>query len=211
MDKKPITVLGESFVVDPGPKTLEWWVGDGPKKQKIVSVERGGESEVTLDVPKGTVIKPEGGGEGEGNGEGEKKPEPKPEKPAVPGRTQRIGGIALGGAGVLAIGVSSIMTLSARSKYNDALDMYCNGMTNQCSTQGLDITHDARSTANTATVIFLVGVAAVGGGVALYLLAPKASSASSDDEGGGGDEEAMRYIVPSVSPEGAGLVYGGRF
>jgi tetratricopeptide (TPR) repeat protein len=211
MDKKPITVLGEAFVVDPGPKTLEWWVGNGPKKQKIVSVERGGESEVTLDVPKGTVIKPEGGGEGDGKGDGngDVEPTPEPEKASVPGRAQRIGGIALGGAGVLAIGVSSVMTLSARGKYNDALDMYCNGMKNTCNAQGLDITHDARSTANTATVIFLVGVAAVGGGVALYLLAPKASSASPDDEGG--DEEAMRYVVPSVSPEGAGLVYGGRF
>jgi tetratricopeptide (TPR) repeat protein len=211
MDKKPITVLGQAFVVDPGPKTLEWWVGDGPKKQKIVAVERGGESEVTLDVPKGTVIKPDkGDGDGDGGGGGDEKPVTKT-KAAVPGRTQRIGGIALGGAGVLAIGVSSIMTLSARGKYNDALDMYCNGMTNQCDPQGLDITHDARSTANTATVIFLVGVAAVGGGVALYLLAPKATSASSSEEDGGEEEEAMRYIVPSVSPEGAGLVYGGRF
>jgi hypothetical protein len=213
MDKKPVTVLGEAFVVDPGPKTLEWWVGDGPKKQKIVAVERGGESEVTLDVPKGTVIKPdkgEGGGDGGGNGGGGGDDKtPATQKVAVPGRTQRIGGIALGGAGVLAIGVSSIMTLSARGKYNDALDMYCGGMTNMCDAQGLDITHDARSTANAATVIFLVGVAAVGGGVALYLLAPKASSASDDE--GGGEEEAMRYVVPSISPEGGGLVYGGRF
>ena len=211
MDKKPITVLGEAFVVDPGPKTLEWWVGNGPKKQKIVAVERGGESEVTLDVPKGTIVKPENGegGDGKGDGNGDDK-KPTPAKASVPGRAQRIGGIALGGAGVLAIGVSSVMTLSARGDYNDALDMYCNGMTNMCEPQGLTITHDARSTANTATVIFLVGVAAVGGGVALYLLAPKASSASSDDEGGG-EEEAMRYVVPSVSPEGAGLVYGGRF
>lgn len=210
MDKKPITVLGEAFVVDPGPKTLEWWVGDGPKKQKIVAIERGGESEVTLDIPKGTVVKPEKGegGDGTGDGNGEEK-KAVPERAAVPGRAQRIGGIALGGAGVLAIGVSSVMTLSARGKYNDALDMYCNGMKNMCNPQGLAITQDARSTANTATVIFLVGLAAVGGGVALYLLAPSASSASSDDEGS--EEEAMRYVVPSVSPEGAGLVYGGRF
>jgi tetratricopeptide (TPR) repeat protein len=212
MDRRPITVLGEAFVVDPGPKTLEWWVGDGPKKQKIIAVERGGESEVTLDVPKGTVIKPDkgdgdgDGGGGGGDGGGDK--QPAKTKAAVPGRTQRIGGIALGGAGVLAIGVSSIMTLSARGKYNDALDMYCGGATNMCDPQGLDITHDARSTANTATVIFLVGVAAVGGGVALYLLAPKATSASSNEDS---EEEAMRYVVPSVSPEGAGLVYGGRF
>jgi tetratricopeptide (TPR) repeat protein len=219
MDKKPVTVLGEAFVVDPGPKTLEWWVGDGPKKQKIIAVERGGESEVTLDVPKGTVIKPEGGDGDGGGGDGDKKPDkPKkttPEKPSPPGRNMRIGGIALGGAGVLAIGVSSIMTLSARGKYNDALDMYCNGMKSSCDPQGLEITHDARSTANVATVVFFVGLAAVGGGVALYLLGSKQAKAASDGEeddgGGASEEEAMRYVVPSVSPDGAGLVYGGRF
>jgi hypothetical protein len=212
MDKKPVTVLGEAFVVDPGPKTLEWWVGDGPKKQKIVAVERGGESEVTLDVPKGTVVKSEGGSGGGGGDDQKSQPTtPSVDKPATPGRTQRIGGIALGGAGVLAIGVSSIMTLSARGKYNDALDMYCNGMTNGCSAQGLEITHEARSTANTATVIFLAGLAAVGGGVALYLLAPKANAVDEDEDEGANDDEASRYIVPSVSPDGAGVVYGGRF
>ncbi len=212
MDKKPITVIGEAFVVDPGPKTLEWWVGNGPKKQKIVAVERGGESEVTLDVPKGTVIKPDGGGEGGGDQEPDKPKKKTPEKPTPPGRNMRIGGIALGGAGVLAIGVSSIMTLSARSKYNDALDMYCNGMKNSCDPQGLDITHDARSTANVATVVFFVGLAAVGGGVALYMLAPKKTAVEDEEDDGGGEEaEAMRYVVPSISPDGAGLVYGGRF
>ena len=210
MDKKPVTVIGEAFVVDPGPKTLEWWVGNGPKKQKIVAIERGGESEVTLDVPKGTVVKPDGGDGGDK--EPEKPKKTTPEKPSSPGRAQRIGGIALGGAGVLAIGVSSIMTLSARGKYNDALDMYCNGMKNSCDPQGLDITHDARSTANVATVVFFVGLAAVGGGVALYLLAPKHAATDDDEEDSGeNEEEAMRYVVPSVSPDGAGLVYGGRF
>jgi tetratricopeptide (TPR) repeat protein len=211
MDGRPVTVIGEAFPVDPGPKTLEWWVGKSPKKQKIVAVERGGESEVTLDVP--TVVdKDESGDTSTDSNDHDKKHDKSDntEKKVQPGRNQRIGGIALGGAGVLAVGVSSIMTLSARGKYNDALRMYCNNSKSGCDAQGIQITHDARSTANAATVIFLIGMAAVGGGVALYLLAPK-PGADDEDDGGSGEQEASRYLVPSVTTDGGGLVYGGSF
>jgi tetratricopeptide (TPR) repeat protein len=213
MDRQPVTIFGEAFVVDPGPKTLEWSVADGPKKQKIVTIERGAESEVTLDVPKGTVLDKGGtgggdnGGDGDGDGgDGGGKGEADP-RPAPPGRNQRLGGIALAGAGALAIGVSTVMTLSAKGKYNDALDMYCGGMKNNCDPMGLQLTADARSTANTATVIFLVGTAAVGGGVALYLLAPKGPAGAAR----GGDEQTSRYLVPAVTPTSAGIVFGGRY
>ena len=96
----------------------------------------------------------------------------------------------LGGAGVLAIGVSSIMTLSARSKYNDAIDAHCGGMKTTCDDDGLTLTHDARSTANTATFIFIAGTAAVAGGVALYILAPKGEA--TDDS----TARTARYVVP---------------
>lgn len=212
MDKKPVTVLNKAFVVDPGPKTVEWWVGKGAKKQKIIAIERGGESEVSLDIPKGSVVeKPDGGdgGGGDGGGGDGDTTSAVTTKATAPGRNQRIGGIALAGAGVLAIGVSSIMTLSARGKYNDALDMYCNGRKNACDPMGLEITQDARSTANTATVIFIVGLAAVGGGVALYMLAPKGAAQEESEE----EEQASRYILPTVTPDGAGaaLVFGGSY
>lgn len=215
MDRQPIKVLGEAFPVDPGPKTLEWWLGNGPKKQRVIAIERGGESEVSLDMPKRDDKKKPPATEGD---DGDDAPDDatsdaetmitvSTDKPSRPGRNQRIGGIALAGAGVLAIGVSSIMTLSARGKYNDALDMYCGGMKNNCNDMGLAETHDARSTANIATVIFVAGVAAIGGGVALYLLAPDASSGTSETQ------QAARYLVPTVTPDGAGagLVFGGRY
>jgi len=203
-DRTPVTTFGEPFVVDPGPHTIEYGVG-AQKKQRIVPMDRGAESEVTLELTKGMTDAESG------EGPAPTKAEPtsraaETSEPARPGRSMRIGGIALGGAGVLAIGVSSVMTLSARGKYRDALDKYCGGMTDTCDSMGLDITHDARSTANTATIIFAVGLAAVGGGVALYLLAPDGSSSSETDE----DEQA-RYLAPSITPDGAGLVYGGRY
>jgi hypothetical protein len=70
-----------------------------------------------------------------------------------------------------------------------------------CDPMGLEQTHDARSTANTATVIFIGGAVAVGAGITLYLLAPKSEERARE----------ARYVVPSVTPEGAGVVYGGRF
>ena len=50
-------------------------------------------------------------------------------------------------------------------------------------------------------------VCEVGGGVALYLLAPK------DARGGRGEKESEEravYVVPSVGPDGGGIVIGGR-
>jgi len=217
LDLKAVTAFGEAFVVDPGPHTIEYGIGD-QKKQKIVPMDRGSENEVTLEITKGMIAASKGdagakdgggpkGGDKVGDGNEDKKKR-EPAKPTPPGRNMRIGGIALGGAGVLAIGISSVMGLSARGKYNDALDEHCMGMANMCNPTGLDITHDARSTANVATVVFFVGLAAVGGGVALYLLAPKGPAATGESAEG---EEQARYLVPSVSNDSAGLVYGGRF
>src|SRR5439155_10078107 len=104
-------------------------------------------------------------------------------------------------------GISSYMTLSAKSSYSDALSAHCMNMTNMCDSDGLKITQDARSEANTATVVFLIGAAAVGGGVAMYLLAPKAPPARARDRD---NEEHALYLVPAVTPDGAGLVLGGK-
>lgn len=195
LDNNVITTFGESMIVDPGPHTIDYTV-DGVKKQKTVPVERGGDSEVTLDIPKDRVVKKQPDKVVE-------MPVGSPEPGPAPGHNQRLGGLVLGGAGVIAIGVSSLMTLSARGQYNDALAMYCNNAKDMCDPMGLELTHDARSTANTATVIFIGGVAAVAGGVALYLLAPKTASTTETRE--------ARYVVPAVTPDSAGVVYGGRF
>ena len=198
IDDKPLdpAQLGQAQLVDPGPHTVAYESG-GKKKRKIVPVERGGSSEITLDVSPAvattttstttTTTK-------------DKESESPSREPADPGKNRKLAAYATGGAGVLLIGISSYMTLSARSKYNDALSQHCMNMTNMCDPTGLSATHDARHEANIATVVFLVGAAAVGGGVALYLTAPKASR---------GDEHAL-YLVPSVTPDSAALVLGGR-
>ncbi|HUJ58037.1 MAG TPA: hypothetical protein VLX92_06080 [Kofleriaceae bacterium] len=188
--------LGESQRVDPGPHVIEYEAG-GKKKSTVVPVERGGKQQVVLELPS------------------EEKPatttttttttkitEPEHhDAPADhPGRGQRVAGLAVGGAGLVAIGVSSVLALSARSTYKSALSAHCGGMTDMCDMTGLSETHSARSEANVATVVFAVGVAAVGGGAALYFLAPHSAAVR---------EHAM-YLVPTAAPDYAGLALGGR-
>jgi tetratricopeptide (TPR) repeat protein len=204
LDNRPVETLGEPFVVDPGPHTIEWSVKGGPKQNKIVALDRGAESEVTIDV--GKLANPDGGDPNAGANKnidpvrGDKRDEVT--TPKSPGRNQRLGGIALAGGGVVAIGISSYLTLSAKGRYDDALAMHCGGMSNNCDMTGLEITRDARSTANKATIVFLVGVAMVGGGAALYFLAPKGTTSR--------EEPSALYLTPSVSPDGVGVVFGGK-
>jgi hypothetical protein len=196
LDGTPVDV-GKPQMVDPGPHTIEYKTDSGTKK-KVVPVERGGSQDVFVDV---TPVEKTDGGNKVVTKHVDEPDRPRTTEAPVPGRTQRIAGLSLGGAGVVAIGVASYMTLSARSKYNDALTAHCGGMTNNCDDMGLSITHDARHEAHVATVVFILGGAAVGGGVALYLLAPKATS---------GSREHAMYVIPTVGPDGGGIVVGGK-
>jgi hypothetical protein len=181
----PSSDLARPQIVDPGPKQVDYSIGS-IKKQKVVAVERGNTADVTLEAP--AAEKPATTSE---------KPEPATTTDAEPpGRMQRIAGMAVGGAGIVGIGVASYLALSARSSYNDALASDCMGMKNACDAAGLTATHDARSRANVATVVGVLGLAAVGGGIALYLLAPSAAS----------NEHAF-YVVPTSN----GLAFGGQY
>jgi hypothetical protein len=203
LDGKPFPAdqLGLEQRVDPGPHVIEFTL-DGKKKKKMAPVERGGSSEISLDIPKDDgkprpKIKPGG---------------PKDDQPTTdeletdevvpqPGRTQRIIGVSLVATGGVAVGVAAALTLGARGTYKDALDAHCMGSTSTCDDEGLRITRDARSRANVATIISIGGGAAILGGIVLYLIAPSASSSA---------EHAL-YLMPTVGADGGGLVFGGRY
>ena len=197
LDGKPFdrALLGAAQFVDPGSHVLEFVV-DGDKKRKMVPVERGGESEVTLDIPQGTGDKP-----GDPKGSDGGAVPGVPSAPERPGRTQRIVGVSLAAAGGVALGVAAGITLHARGTYNDALDAHCMGSTQMCDDRGLELTRDARGRANTATVISIAGGAAILGGVLLYLLAPDAASR----------EEHALYLTPIGYEGGGAIVFGGRY
>lgn len=179
--------LGHERRVDPGPHQIEYVV-NSTTLSKTVPVEAGGTSEVTLDVP--TKSQKRG-----------KRAEPAvAAEPASPGRTQRIAGIAVGAAGLVAIGVAGAVTLGARSDYRKAIADHCRGAKDMCDDEGLTATHDAHHRANLATVVTIVGGAAIVGGVVLYLIAPRAHR-----------EEHALYLAPTADRDGGGVVLGGRF
>lgn len=197
-------LIGAAIYLDPGPHTIEYKTESGETKKKVIPVERGGNPEITIEAGPVEVAKPDGGHGDDHKVVDNKHDEPeRPRTTPEPGRNMRIAGLVVGGVGVVAIGVSSYMTLSARSKYNDALAKYCGNMTNNCDDTGLTLTHDARHEANVATFVFIAGAAAVGGGVALYLLAPKGHHTRRERS-----DEAW-YIVPTAAPGYGGIVLGG--
>ena len=200
LDSEPFEAsrIGEEQRVDPGPHMIEFTVG-GEKQRKMVPLERGGSSELTLKIPKGTGKKKTPGDEGDEGDEDAVLSAPRP------GRTQRILGLSLVGGGVAAGVVAGVLTLGARNKYRDALDMYCMSDAMMCDDRGLEITGDARSRANLSTVITVAGGALVIGGILLYVLAPDAVAEVV------GDERSALYVTPVVGPDGGGVVFGGRY
>jgi tetratricopeptide (TPR) repeat protein len=210
VDDKPLetSALGQAQLVDPGPHTVAYEV-NGAKKKKVVPLERGGSSEITLDVSRPEPVADsakEHERDRDRNRDRDKdkdkdvEPPPRVVHTRDPGRNQKLAAYATGAAGVVLVGVSSYMTLSARSSYNDALSQHCGGVTTMCDDTGLTLTHDARHEANVATVVFLVGAAAVGAGVVLYVTAPHTRRS----------EERAWYLAPAVSPTGGAIVLGGK-
>lgn len=120
-----------------------------------------------------------------------------------PGRNRRIIGLVAGGAGVVGLGVATYLALDARGDYNTAFDAGCDPETKRCSEDALAATRDARSRANTATIIGGVALAAVATGVVLYLTAPKATTTER------AEPAQARTLRPLLWRDGAGLAFGG--
>ncbi len=104
-------------------------------------------------------------------------------------------GVAGVGAGVVAMGVSGILGLSARSTYNDATSAHC--PTGPCDAAGQQGISDARSRASTATIVFGVGALLAVGGAVLWLTAPGA--------------QESKVGVTGVGIGASGVTIGGRF
>jgi hypothetical protein len=89
------------------------------------------------------------------------------------GSTQRTIGYALGGIGIVGVGIGAVFGVQALSKASESDDL-CG---NPCSSpEGLKANEDARSAATISNIVIGVGAAALIGGVALILTAPSSSS-----------------------------------
>jgi hypothetical protein len=90
-----------------------------------------------------------------------------------PGRTRRILGLALGGAGIASLATGLGFGLAARSSWQSAFDDgLCDKDTLQCTREGQSRTSTARRHALVSDVVAGTGLALVAAGVILYITAP---------------------------------------
>jgi serine/threonine-protein kinase len=88
--------------------------------------------------------------------------------------TQRVLGLALGGLGLVGLGVGTYFSFHAKSTYDGpASSGHCQP-NDQCDATGTQERNDAFSQATVATVALGLGSAAVVGGAVAYFLAPRA-------------------------------------
>jgi hypothetical protein len=194
--------LGVEQRVDPGPHEVETTIA-GVRQVKVVAVERGGVTEALLDIPAASRTRDSPARTSRTRAPTGPPPDSVPtgEPARDPARTRRLVGLGVAGAGVVAMGIAGLVTLGARGDYRDALAAHCQGATDMCDEQGLEITHSAAHRANIATVVTLGGLAAVAGGLIAYFTAPRAPRAG---------EHAL-YLAPSVGAGGGAFVLGGAF
>ena len=122
---------------------------------------------------------------------------PPPSRPPEnDGSTQRIVGIVIGAAGIVALGVGTAFGLMAKSTYNSAFSD-CQASDDRCTSAGVSGVSQAQSQATIASVLFPVGAVALVGGAVVYFTAPKGAPA-----GGVG----LR-VVPT--PGGGAMSLGG--
>ncbi len=116
--------------------------------------------------------------------------------PSAPAPTQLIAAAAVGGLGLVGVGLGTAFGIMASSS-NDEAGQYCNA-DNACSQEGVDLNAAAKTQATVSTVSFIAGGAAIATATILLLTAP--SAASSEPQVG---------LV--IGPAGAGLTLSSRF
>jgi hypothetical protein len=85
-------------------------------------------------------------------------------------------GLAVGGLGVVAVSVGGVLALTAKNDY-DSVEKDCPG--NVCPPDAYNVRVNARTKADWATGTMIIGAAAFGTGLLLWLFAPDGSSSQS--------------------------------
>jgi hypothetical protein len=170
-------VFGVAIPLDPGAHTIK---ATAPKKEPFATTVtlRASEALHILEIPAlkdaAPVAPPPP----------ERKPALETPPPAPPGPglgTQRTIAIALGGAGVVALGIGAYFGLHASSLQSDAKP-HCFG-DGTCDADGVSLTDRAGSSADVSTILFVAGGALLAGGAALWFTAAPSKNASTTGAG----------------------------
>lgn len=208
---------GIAFPVDPGVHVL---TAEAPGRQTFrteVTVGQGGDH-VQVEVPllpdTPAAVAPTAPPPSPPSGGNTVRASPSPPVPATadhPGKTQRIIGGLLIGAGAVGGGVvGGLMVSKARSKDRES-DQYCGpaagfSSPNECNETGLALDADGRNARTGAVIGF-----GVGGGVLLTGIILVATAPGSKSRGKAPVPSALVTLTPAVSARSQGVTVNGRF
>jgi hypothetical protein len=167
----PAAVWNEPLPVDPGAHEIRAEAPGCDSWTQSIEVAQAGKT-ITVDVPAlvptarpvahAALVPPPGGDVSPTL----KTPPEAGENGSPPGKTQRLLGLVMGGAGVVGLGVAGVLALVAKSEYDSARSE--NGPMQHTDSV------NAEQLADAASVTLAVGAAAVVTGAVLWWTAPKA-------------------------------------
>jgi len=192
--------IGTPIPVDPGTHTIEATAPGYSVWSTYIEFKAAAEAK-TVAVPK---LTPQPAHEGAGAGG----TRPEAAAPAGDGGgTRRIAGIAIGGAGVAALGVGVVLGIVAAGEASSAEDdaALCPGKV--CSPEGREAIDAASTKALVSTVGVGVGVAAIGVGAFLILTAGGSQAVTKE----AGRLRSAARVVPVIGPGGGGVSVVGAF
>jgi Tfp pilus assembly protein PilF len=125
---------------------------------------------------------------------------PKLGYPVTIKKGRRTVGIILSGTGVAMVATGIGLGLYARHKYNGQIPTHCTtDDPPHCDSEGYRATNDARTFGTFGSIIGIGGIAVAGVGAYLWFFGPKAAA------------ERNVAVVPSLTPDAAGITAFGRF
>ncbi len=187
---------GRAIAIDPGSHVLRFEAeGAAPVEKTILlrEAEKDRHVAVVLGAPGLAAPAPTAPGAGP--------------TPRAPWSTQRSLALALGGIGLVGIGVGTGFGVSAMSSWSTATTL-CRVTSCPATSRGrAESAHDSAVTAgDVSTAAFVVGGAAIAGGVALWLLSPHGEGRASAPA-----PVAGLRLAPLVGTDGVGVMASGRF
>lgn len=177
--------LGLAVPMDPGMHTVTATAPHFKTWEKKIDVSGDGN---TVTVTVGPLEKEESSA-----------PVAPPVEEGDPGFGFHVGGIVVGAAGLIAIGVGSALGLVAAGKLSDSnANGHCDPA-DTCDAIGLDLRQQAKDAALVSTILFIGGGVALAAGIVLFVVAPKKKHVG------------LAHITPAVGPGFYGLSLGGSF